>query len=89
MLKLFLLEQNDNNNYDTYDSMVVVAKSGEEARWIVPGGAYQRFLRNGEAEDAQYTSWAHHRDSVKATEVGIAAPGLEAGHVVISSFNAG
>ena len=35
-MKLWLLEQTDNNDYDTYDSCVVVAETEEEAKMIHP-----------------------------------------------------
>lgn len=35
-MKLFLLSQNLNNGYDTYDSCVVCAESEDEARKIHP-----------------------------------------------------
>ena len=31
-MKLYLLSQDDNNDYDTYDSIVVCAESEEDAR---------------------------------------------------------
>ena len=37
MMKLWLLEQNVNNGYDTYDSAVVVAATEDEARRVEVG----------------------------------------------------
>ena len=35
-LNLYLLTQDDNNDYDTFDSMIVVAENEEQARMIHP-----------------------------------------------------
>lgn len=35
-MKLWLLEQDEHNGYDTYDSLVVAAESEDEARAIHP-----------------------------------------------------
>ena len=37
-MKLFLLSQNTNNEWDTYDSAVVCAESEEDAKTIHPQG---------------------------------------------------
>ena len=37
-MNLYVLRQDKNNGYDTYDSAVVVANSEEEARNVIPGG---------------------------------------------------
>ena len=36
-MNLYLISQNRNNGYDTYDSAVVAAESEEKARMIRPG----------------------------------------------------
>lgn len=41
MNKLYLLSQNTNNDYDTYDSCIVSAATEEEARYIEPSGYYK------------------------------------------------
>jgi hypothetical protein len=84
-LKLWLISQDDNNDYDTYDSAVVVAKSADAARAIHPS-AYKDEPVTEEPE--KYSSWAVY-SKVNAVEIGVAAPALIEGSVVCASFNAG
>ena len=85
-MKLWLISQNSNDDYDTYDAAVVAAESDEEARHMNP--------RNGERMDwtdaasNQYGSWCSTPDAVLVCLIGEATPGTEAG-VVLASFNAG
>ncbi len=80
-MNLYLLSQNENNGWDTYDSCVVVASSPEEARLIRPDGS------NWEG-DLTYKGWAFSPDKVIVTLIGTAID-QELGSVVIASFNAG
>lgn len=80
-LKLYLLEQNQNRGYETYDSCVVVAENPEEARKIHPSG-------DSNSKYGHYT-WADKPDSVFVTLVGSASSKLKKGTVICSSFNAG
>ena len=79
-MKLFLLEQNDNCGYDTYDSCVVCAENEELAKKISPCGLNDNFTG--------YGSWANSPENVKAIYIGEAADSVKPG-LVISSFNAG
>jgi hypothetical protein len=81
-MKIFRLSQDVNNNYDTYDSLVVIARNEEEARKIHP------------SEDTdtpviaeKYSSWCGLSD-VKVEYIGEAKDGSKKG-VVVASFNAG
>lgn len=74
ILKLWLITQDVNDDYDTYDSAVVVAESAEDARMIVPGN--------------RLMAWTYS-DNVEVIELGTAIPGLEEGEVICASFNAG
>ncbi len=77
-LKLFLISQEENNEYDTYDSAIVVAESEEEAKTIHPSGY------GGE------DSWTSNLDKIKVIELGyLTTKEFEKGDVVCSSFNAG
>lgn len=78
---LYLLSQEENNDYDTYDSCIVVAESEEAARMIRPCG--------GEFGDGSWSSWATKPKNVKVRYVGIASKELKSGSVILSSFNAG
>ena len=81
-LKLYLLSQDHNTDYDSYDSCVVVASSIEEARAIRPGGS------TPQPGELDYT-WCSP-DGVKVQELGVVTDEtLKAGFVVCASFNAG
>ena len=91
-MNLYLLSQNDEQGYDTYDSCVVVAKSPAQACKIDPGGD------NYDNRDNERNSWnpswfsrAWTKDpkKVKVTLIGKAASGMKENSVVIASFNAG
>lgn len=77
-MKLYYLWQDENNDYDTYDSCVVCAESEEEAKKIHPDGD-GNFKR---------CTWASCPENVKCELIGIATDNVEKG-VVIASFNAG
>lgn len=80
-MKLFLIKQSINNDYDTYDSAVVAAPDGEIARLMQP--------RNGELtqDNDQYNSWTEP-ENVSVTLLGDAEPGISQG-VICASYNAG
>jgi hypothetical protein len=80
-MNLYLLSQEQNNDWDTYDSCVVVANSPEEARLIRPDGS------NWEG-NLKYKGWAFSPDKVTVSLIGTAID-QEIGSVVIASFNAG
>jgi hypothetical protein len=74
-MKLYLLSQDVNNDYDTYDSAVVAAETETEAQKIEVGTTND------------FPTWAKPKD-VKVEYLGEAQEGTEAG-VVLASFNAG
>ena len=80
-MKLYKLYQTVNNNWDTYDSVVVAAMSIAEAKMIHP----ENIEWNGEYQ--KWDSWCAVED-VKAEYLGTAKPGTKKG-VVLGSFNAG
>lgn len=77
-MKLFILTQEVNNSYDTYDSCVVAAETVEQARQMNPDGKWGR----------PYTAWANTPDQVQVEWIGTAKEGTESG-IILSSFNAG
>ena len=83
-MKLYLISQDENHDYDTHDSAVVCAPDEDTARHMDPGG------QNGaQAEfDDEWSSWCSSADKVTVKLIGDAAPDLPIG-VVCSSFNAG
>ena len=82
-LNLYLLEQNKNTGYDTYDSAVVCALNEGAAKMLHPSGQIDW---KGENEDS-YGSWCN-AVHVKVTFLGIASITQEAG-LILASFNAG
>lgn len=80
---LYKISQDVNDNYDTYDSAIVVAKSEDEARLIHPRGTER------EPWDGIIGTWAGDPSQVQVELIGIAEPTLEPGTVVLASFNAG
>jgi hypothetical protein len=81
-MNLYLIHQNDNSDYDTYDSAVVAAENPLSAQATHPNGADAEF-------NARWTdhSWCNIQD-VKVTLLGKAKAGTEAG-VIVASFRAG
>ena len=81
-MKLFLISQTENNEYDTYDSAVVCAPNEDAARLMSPA--------DGKPADfgLEYSSWCSAVDKVTVQLIGNAASGLPLG-VVCASFNAG
>jgi hypothetical protein len=93
-MKLWLVSQDENNDYDTFDSMVVAAPDEESARDTKPhhndllASGDHDTIDWGKAAAHRYGDWAFSRDKVEVTYIGEAAEGTPAG-VIIASFNAG
>jgi len=75
-MKLWVISQKVNNDYDTYDSAVVAAETMEDARRIHPFGEHGRL-----------ETWATP-ESVSVEYLGEAKDGT-AKSVICASFNAG
>lgn len=92
-MNLYLLEQDINRGYDTYDSCVVCAESEEVARTIHPSKDVTR-AHNGEWYEGKYTRYnsdwvdVDQIDKIKVTYLGKADEQITHG-VICSSFNAG
>lgn len=92
-MKLWLIYQNQNSDYDTYDSAVVAAANKEEAARTFPSGGC-KWTDDGKAlydfggVEFPCSSWATDLSEVIVRYLGEAADGTEAG-VVLASFNAG
>jgi len=78
MKKLYLISQDENNGYDTYDSMIVCAKSEKEAKMIKPDCG-----PNGCPD----STWCEPK-FVKVLEIGIANNAIDIGEIICASFNA-
>lgn len=82
-MKLFLIAQNENNEYDTYDSAVVCAENEEVASNMNPA--------NGEATidwGRSYSAWCSSVEKVEVKYLGEAAKDIKPG-IVCASFNPG
>jgi hypothetical protein len=90
-MNIYLLSQEVNNGYDTFDSMVVIAHNEEEAKRINPSAVYDPtvwplFIEE-EDYNSEYYSWARPED-IKVILIGKALPGSKVS-VVCASFNPG
>jgi hypothetical protein len=83
-MRIYLLEQNDNNGYDTYDSCIVCAENEEEAKNICPDGKPFKETKNGN----YFNTWAKTKSSITCTEIGKANVKQRYG-IILASFNAG
>jgi len=79
-MKIFLVSQNENNDYDTYDSFVCYAKSKEQARNMLPS----KFAKWG----TSFSTWASSSNKVNVKYLGKTKKDVKAG-VILASFNAG
>ena len=98
-MKLWLISQSKNNDYDTYDSAVVAAETEEQARRTHPDNkgscdkVWDDSLGAWRHKDSPEAGWGvgrtwtepHH---VAIKYIGEAAEGTEPG-VICASFNAG
>ena len=97
-MNIYKLSQSVNDNYDTYDSCVVIAENEEAARRMHP--CENVFWQNGKWQDLKYkisldNDWAK-LDDIKIELIGIAVgvnengkPSTVTPRVVCASFNAG
>lgn len=77
-MNIYLITQNENDGWDTYNAAVVVARNEEKAKDICP------------AETGWGTTmWATCPHKVKATLIGIANKDQQNGKVICVSFKAG
>jgi hypothetical protein len=94
MKYLYLLTQDFNRGYDTFDSCVVCADSEEAAKKIHPYGYI--YVESELCEEDDYTSrcgwgdndWAFRPEQVTVVRIGVADEPTAIG-VVCASFNAG
>ncbi len=79
-MNLYLLTQDDQRGYDTFDSCVVAAPDEEAARNTHPQGA--KFW------GVSFNTWARSPERVQVKLLGAAVDGTLAG-LILASFNAG
>lgn len=78
-MNLYLVSQNQNNDYDTYDSFVIAADTANEAQATHPG--------NKENWGEKYDTWCISPEFAKVKLIGKAAKGISG--IICSSFNPG
>jgi len=103
-MKIYLVSQDVNHNYDTYDSMVVVAKNEESAKRIHPssvwtnGGFYDEEKKefwtttvSGSPYlfEGNYGSWTNDLSKIDVKYLGEADQSITEEGVILASFNAG
>ena len=82
-MNIYLLSQDINNDYDTYDSMVVSAKDEDEARKIHPDGRSGWKGWRGKL----FSSWVETPSQVEVKYLGKAEGGKKG--IILSSSNPG
>jgi hypothetical protein len=88
-MNLYLISQDVNTGYDTYDSAVVAAPSEEDARLIHPNGKrFDEIEKESEPylKNIYITEWCKS-EKVTVKLIGVAVEGFSG--VICSSFNAG
>lgn len=96
-MRLWLIRQDVNNGYDTYDSAVVAAETEDAARRTNPGGwrfwsdehsHWMHKYPDGRVEKDSDDTWADDIETVSVALLGEAEPNTPA-QVICASFNAG
>ena len=93
-MKLFLISQGENHDYDSYDSAVVATEDEETARQTDPStgmlllSAVAEEVSGRERWGYRYSSWCSAPEAVTVQYIGEAVEGTLQG-VVCASFNAG
>lgn len=88
-MKLWLIIQDKNNNYDTYDSAVVASETKGEAKLMHPkNGKDIRGDVREKSEGYSWDSWVKDPNDVKCFYIGEAKKGTKKG-VICASFNSG
>ena len=97
MNNLYLIIQDKNSDYDTFDSAVVCAKNKEEAKTIHPNTSYKwhdnswyfQYADKTESRESSSTyDWCKPK-YVNVIKIGVANKNIKSGEVICSSFNAG
>lgn len=75
-MNIYLLSQNVNNGYDTYDSMIIIAESKENA------------IKLSIKEKGHWAGYNSEED-INIKRIGISGGIDQDEHIVLASFNAG
>ena len=95
-MKLYKISQDENMDYDTYDSAIVCAENKDEAKKTCPDEGYTfkdgKFSQLVNFSDGELLTvchtWATKLESIRVEYIGKAKEGLKKG-IIIASFNAG
>lgn len=89
-MKLYLISQDRNSGYDTYDSAVVAAEDEDTARNISPTGQRwaEELMMTREMWEGSYHGWCSRPEDVEVKYLGEAEEGTPRS-VICASFNAG
>ena len=87
-MKLYLISQTENTDYDTYDSAVVMAENEEQARLISP---HTGLVMTEWEWKQKYSDWCSCPDNVSVTYLGEASAeqAKKDNPLILASFNAG
>jgi hypothetical protein len=85
-MNIYLLEQNVNNDYDTFDAMVVCAPCETAARLMHPYDIYPKPNAFTE-DDYDWKVWANTPEEVQVTLLGTSNNPTQ--EIILRSFNAG
>lgn len=88
-MKLWLISQKVNNDYDTYDSAIVAAETEDAAKNMRPNGTEFTDAESlfTDAESLFFSSWCELKD-VEIEYLGNAAKHIKRG-VILASYRAG
>lgn len=94
MPQLYKISQTKNNNYDTYDSAIVIANSEEEAKKIHPSGVYywkeNKWVSWDDCDYDEGYDWTSPDNVVcRLISVYVVVELLNENPVICSSYNAG
>lgn len=90
-MNIYKISQDENIDYDTYDSAIVAAENEEIARRMSPdtGKQIEDWKHpDGEIFEIYRTTWCSKPELVTVKLIGKAVKGTEQG-VILASFNAG
>lgn len=82
-MNIYYLHQNTWNDYDTYDSAVVIAETEEQAKRMHPHGG-----DISQEEANRYKDWPSDPEEITCKFLGV-AEGISESYVVCASYNAG
>ena len=89
-MNIYKLSQSESRDYDTFDSMVVMAESEEHARQIHPEESYENAQGNrAEMWANDWSAWASKPSEVTVELVGQTLADDEVEGILLTSFNAG